>query len=137
VTEIDARDSLEGVDWEALDRALTSDRFNNGRTPEELRRSFENSYAIAIVGESTDVIGMARLRADGVCNAWLVDVWTASAHRRRGIARAMVERLLQLVPGHHVALFTEHATGFYRTLGFEVEEVGRSRLSGSWLNRPG
>lgn len=131
------RDDLAGIDWDTLDRALTADGFNNGRTPSELRRSFENSYATAIAIQGDAVIGTARLLADGVCNAWLVDVWTASSDRRRGIATAMVERLLERVPGHHVALFTEHAADFYRSLGFEEEVLGMSRISGTWLNRPG
>ena len=129
------RDGLEGVDWEALNDALTADRFNNGRTPEELRRSFENSYATAIVGGGAEVVSTARLLADGVCNAWLVDVWTASAHRRHGLGSAVVRRLLERVPVHHVALFTEEHPDFYRRLGFEEERTGMSIVVGSWLNR--
>jgi GNAT superfamily N-acetyltransferase len=134
---ITVRDDLAGVDWEALSSALTADRFNNGRTPGELRRSFENSYATAIVGGGAAVIATARMLADGVCNAWLVDVWTASAHRRRGIGSAVVRRLLERVPGHHVALFSADRTDFYAGLGFEEERTGLSLVVGSWLNRPG
>jgi len=133
---ITVRADLAGVDWDALSAALTADRFNNGRTPVELRRSFENSYATAIVGGGAAVIATARLLADGVCNAWLVDVWTASAHRHHGIGSAVVRRLLERVPGHHVALFTEEHVDFYRSLGFEEERTGMSRVVGSWLNRP-
>jgi GNAT superfamily N-acetyltransferase len=124
------------VDWKALNDALTADRFNNGRTPEELRRSFENSYATAIVGGGKDVVSTARLLADGVCNAWLVDVWTASARRRQGIGSVVVRRLLERVPGHHVALFSEERADFYRSLGFEEQGTGMSVVVGSWLNRP-
>jgi GNAT superfamily N-acetyltransferase len=131
------RDDLEGVDWAALNDSLTADHFNNGRTPEELRRSFENSYATAIVGGGRQVVSTARILADGVCNAWLVDVWTAFSHRRQGIGSAVVGRLLERVPGHHVALFTEEAVDFYRSLGFEEELTGMSRVTGFWLNRPG
>jgi GNAT superfamily N-acetyltransferase len=135
VARIEVRDSLDGVDWRALSDALTADAFNNGRTPEELRRSFENSHATAIVGGGAHVISTARILADGVCNAWLVDVWTASAHRRQGIGSAVVRRLLQRVPGHHVALFTENRMDFYAALGFEPETTGMSLVAGSWLNR--
>ena len=134
---ITVRDDLAGVDWDALSSALTADRFNNGRTPAELRRSFENSYATAIVGGGRAVVATARVLADGVCNAWLVDVWTESGHRRRGFGSAVVRRLLERVPGHHVALFTEHRTEFYEQLGFEEERTGMSLVVGSWLDRPG
>jgi GNAT superfamily N-acetyltransferase len=129
------RDDLEGVDWEALSDALMADHFNNARTPDELRRSFEMSYATAIVGGGGEVLSTARILADGVCNAWLVDVWTASAHRRQGLGSAVVRRLLERVPGHHVALFTEERPDFYRRLGFEEERTGMSLVVGSWLNR--
>ena len=134
---IDVRDDLEGIDWEALDLALTADRFNNGRSPAELRRSFENSYATAVVGGGAAVVATGRLLADGVCNAWLVDVWTSSSQRRRGIGSAIVRRLLARVPGHHVALFTDERTDFYARLGFEEERTGMSIVAGTWLNRPG
>lgn len=134
---IAVRDDLEGVDWAALSQALTADQFNNGRTPEELRRSFENSYATAIVGGGGEVIATARILADGVCNAWLVDVWTASAQRRRGVGSAVVRRLLEKVPGHHVGLFTEERRDFYARLGFAEERTGMSLVVGNWLNRPG
>lgn len=132
---IEVRDDLAGVDWAALNDALTRDAFNNGRSPDELRRSFENSYATALVGAGDEVVSTARLLADGVCNAWLVDVWTASARRRQGIGTAVVRRLLDRVPGHHVALFTEHRVEFYSTLGFKIERTGMSTVVGSWLNR--
>ena len=134
---IDVRDDLEGIDWEALDLALTADHFNNGRSPAELRRSFENSYATAVVGRGAAVEATGRLLADGVCNAWLVDVWTSSSRRRRGIGSAIVRRLLERVPGHHVALFTDERTDFYARLGFEEERTGMSLVAGTWLNRPG
>jgi len=76
---------------------------------------------------------MARLLSDGVCNAYLLDVWTASSHRRRGIGRAMVEALSEAVPGQHVALQTDDARQFYEALGFRPQPEFMSRVSGSWL----
>ena len=128
-------DSLEGVDWRAVKADLAADDFDNGRTPNELLRSFENSFAVAIAWKNERVVGTARLLADGVCNAYLVDVWTAVGERRRGIGSEMVRRLLARVPGHHVALFTEDEIRFYRDLGFEEEHTGMSLVVGRWLNR--
>lgn len=134
-TRIVYEDDLRRVDWIALKADLAADEFDNGRTPEELERSFANSYAVVIARAGNQVVGTARLLADGVCNAYLVDVWTASRHRRKGIGTNMVRRLLASVPGHHVGLFSEEHSGFYRTLGFEEEYVGMSLVVGRWLNR--
>lgn len=77
---------------------------------------------------------MARLLSDGVCNAYLVDVWTASPYRRRGIARAMIRRLLDEVPGQHVGLQTTDAQGLYESLGFAPQPEFWSLVVGSWLD---
>ena len=127
---------LAGVDWASLKRDLKADRFDNGRTPEELRTSFANSQHVMLAWSRDRVVGMARLLADGVCNAYLVDVWTESSFRGQGIGREMVSRLLGYVPGHHVALFTDSAVGLYERLGFRREEHGMSIVVGQWLNRP-
>jgi len=73
--------SLEGVDWAQAKADLAADDFDNGRTPEALRRSFQQSQHVAFARDGDRVVGMARLLSDGVCNAYLVDVWTASAYR--------------------------------------------------------
>jgi ribosomal protein S18 acetylase RimI-like enzyme len=77
---------------------------------------------------------MARLLSDGVCNAYLVDVWTASAYRRRGIASEMIRRLLDEVPGQHVGLQTDDAQAFYASLGFQPQPEFWSAVVGSWLD---
>jgi GNAT superfamily N-acetyltransferase len=91
--------SLEGIDWAQAKADLAADDFDNGRTPEALRRSFEQSEHVVFARDGERVVGMARLLSDGVCNAYLLDVWTASAYRRRGIGSAMIDRLLECVPG--------------------------------------
>lgn len=84
---------------------------------------------------------MARLLSDGVCNAYLVDVWTSSTYRRQGIASAMIRRLLDEVPGQHVGLTTNAAHALYESLGFERQWEFWGTVVGSWLdndaNRPG
>jgi ribosomal protein S18 acetylase RimI-like enzyme len=76
---------------------------------------------------------MARLLSDGVCNAYLLDVWTASAYRRRGVATAMLRHLLDQVPGQHVGLQTDNAQAFYASLGFRAQPDFWSIVAGTWL----
>jgi ribosomal protein S18 acetylase RimI-like enzyme len=129
------RTNLEGVDWPRLKAALAEDRFDNGRTPEQLRESFENSR-VALAWLEGEVIGTVRALTDGVCNAYVVDVWTQSRLRRRGIARRMMELLLAQLPGQHVYLFTDDAQSFYECVGFHAEGTGMAQVVGQWLNRP-
>lgn len=128
-------DSVEGVDWAALKAALADGQFDNGRTPAEYERSHRASHAVVFVRADDVFIGNGRILSDGVCNGYLVDIWTAPAFRHRGIGSEIVRRLLATVPGQHVALFTDDAEAFYRQLGFAPEEVGMSTVVGTWLNR--
>lgn len=127
---------LEGVDWKALKAALAADNFDNGRTPRQLEESFRNSYAVVFACGPEGIIGKARALSDGVCNAYVVDVWTHSRYRRQGIASRMMETLLDRLQGQHVYLFTEDAMAFYGTLGFKIEGIGMGKVAGKWL-RPG
>jgi ribosomal protein S18 acetylase RimI-like enzyme len=133
--------SLEGVDWEQAKADLAADDFDNGRSPDALRRSFEQSEHVVLARDGGRVVGMARLLSDGVCNAYLVDVWTASSHRRQGIGSAMVRSLVGRVPGQHVGLQTDDAQPFYAALGFRPQPEFWSLVVGTWLdndaNRPG
>jgi len=126
--------SLARIDWEQAKADLAADRFDNGRSAEALRRSFEQSQHVALAGDGERVVGMARLLSDGVCNAYLVDVWTASSHRRQGIASRMIRALLDEVPGQHVGLQTDDAQELYRSLGFEPQPEFWSLVVGSWLD---
>jgi ribosomal protein S18 acetylase RimI-like enzyme len=126
--------SLDGIDWVRAKADLVADEFDNGRSAEALRRSFEQSQHVAFARDGDRIVGMARLLSDGVCNAYLVDVWTASAYRRKGIASAMVRHLLQQVPGQHVGLQTNDLGDFYTSLGFGPQPEFWSIVVGSWLD---
>lgn len=71
-------ESLEGIDWAQAKADLTADDFDNGRSPGVLRASFERSQHVVIARDGDRVVGMARLLSDGVCNAYLLDVWTVN-----------------------------------------------------------
>ena len=113
---------------------LAADRFDNGRSPAALRRSFEQSQHVAIARDGEHVVGMARLLSDGVCNAYLVDVWTLSSYRRQGIASVMIRALADQVPGQHIGLQTDDAQAFYASLGFRPQPEFLSLVVGEWLD---
>jgi ribosomal protein S18 acetylase RimI-like enzyme len=124
---------LDGVDWEAMKAVVNADDFDNGRSPGQLAESFANSYATVITYDGERIVGTARALSDGVCNAYIVDVWTHSSLRRRGIARTMMELLFSRLQGQHVYLFTADAVAFYEKLGFDREGIGLGRVVGRWL----
>jgi ribosomal protein S18 acetylase RimI-like enzyme len=126
--------SPDGIDWAQAKADLAADRFDNGRSAGALRRSFEQSAHVAFARDGERLVGMARLLSDGVCNAYLLDVWTASVYRRRGIATSMVQLLVDAVPGQHVGLQTDAAQALYESLGFRPQPEFWSLVSGRWLD---
>ena len=125
---------LEGIDWAQAKADLAADSFDNGRSPAALEASFRQSQHVAFARDAARVVGMGRLLSDGVCNAYLVDVWTMSAYRRQGIASAMVRLLVERVPGQHVGLQTDDARELYSSLGFRPQPEFWSIVSGRWLD---
>lgn len=126
--------SLEGVDWAQAKADLVADRFDNGRSADALRRSFEQSQHVAIARDGDRVVGMARLLSDGVCNAYAVDVWTLSAYRRQGIASRLMRLLIDAVPGQHIGLQADDGQALYESLGFRPQPEFWSMVSGTWLD---
>jgi ribosomal protein S18 acetylase RimI-like enzyme len=127
-------DSTDDVDWAQAKADLAADDFDNGRSAEALRRSFEQSQHVAFARNGDRVVGMARLLSDGVCNSYLVDVWTLSSYRGQGIASSMIRLLLDKVPGQHVGLQTSDAQRFYESLGFRPQPEFWSVVVGTWLD---
>jgi ribosomal protein S18 acetylase RimI-like enzyme len=132
--EIRIDNSLAGIDWAQVKADLAADDFDNARSPEALCRSFRQSQHVAIARDGDRVVGLARLLSDGVCNAYLLDVWTMSSYRRQGIASEMVLRLQKEVPGQHVGLQTESAQRLYESLGFRPQPEFWSSVVGTWLD---
>ena len=128
------KQDLHGVDWEEMKAVLLADDFDNGRSPQQLKDSFANSYATCIVYSDRHIIGTARVLSDGVCNAYVVDVWTHSLYRHQGVARAMMQSLMSNLAGQHVYLFTDDAIDFYKKLGFKLHGTGMALVVGEWLN---
>lgn len=133
--EVKYETALENVDWQHMKSTLAADRFDNGRTPRQLQESFENSCASIIAYADRQVIGTARVLSDGVCNAYIIDVWTLTKYRRRGIASTMIKMLLAKLNGQHVYLFADDAMEFYEKLGFKPQSIGLGKVVGKWLQK--
>lgn len=123
----------EGVDWQQMNDILLKDDFHNGRTIEQHRLSFENSYAVVIVYDGDNIIGTARALSDGVCNAYIVDVWTYSPYRKHGIASNMMAMLADKLQGQHIYLQADDAYNFYLKIGYQERPYGLEKIAGDWL----
>jgi ribosomal protein S18 acetylase RimI-like enzyme len=133
-SEITYKMDCEGVDWAAMKAAVAADNFDNGRSPAQLEASFRNSAVVVIAYAGERIIGTVRALSDGICNAYVVDVWTDSAFRRQGVARTMMQLMLERLPGQHVFLWTDDAEEFYKRIGFQTSHsTGLQTVVGEWL----
>jgi ribosomal protein S18 acetylase RimI-like enzyme len=133
IPNITYRTDMAGVDWEEMKAAVAADDFDNGRTPDQLRRSFIASHVACVAYADGAMVGTARALSDGVCNAYVIDVWTRSDLRRRGIAKAMLAMLESRLAGQHVYLFSDDLADFYRACGYRDRPVGLEKVVGTWL----
>ena len=125
----------DGVDWALMRQTLIDDDFDNFRTPKQYQLSFENSAAVVIAYDGDAIIGTARMLSDGVCNAYVVDVWTHSRLRNQGIARTMMQMLESKAQGQHVSLWTSSMPEFYERIGYRRSADGilLEKVVGEWL----
>lgn len=125
----------DGVDWALMRQTLIDDDFDNFRTPKQYQLSFENSAAVVIAYDGDAIVGTARMLSDGVCNAYIVDVWTHSRLRNQGIARTMMQMLESKAQGQHVSLWTSSTPEFYERIGYRRSHDGIlfEKVVGEWL----
>lgn len=123
------------VNWKEMQETLIEDNFHNGRSIEQYRQSFENSHTVVIAYDDDKIIGTVRALSDGVCNAYIVDVWTYTPYRKQGVARKMMELALDNLQGQHVYLWTDDQQVFYETIGMNTNEenTGYFKVVGEWL----
>ena len=122
------------IDWQTLREDLIADDFHNGRTDDQLETSFASSQKpVFAMDEDNRCVGTARAFSDGVCNAYVVDVWTHSGYRGKGVASTMMHQIIDACPGQHVYLITDTAVDFYKKLGFREQLTGMHIISGTWL----
>jgi len=76
-----------------------------------------------VADEDGIVIGFAQIQSDGEIQAHLSLIAVHADHRRKGIARALIEEGLKEAGGLRLDLITDSAPGFY-------SEIAHVRMSG-------
>ena len=113
---------LEGVDWQALKDAYKRSCWDNGRSPEQLKRAFTNSYTRCIAYYEGEIIGTARAISDHVRCAAIFDVWVLPDFRHKGVGQQMMKAVLNDLEGQFILLTTD-VEEFYSKLGFRKAEA--------------
>lgn len=111
------------IQIESVHAALAASYWSPGVRRDVLVEAIRNSLVVgAYETASGRQVGFARVVTDRATFAWLCDVYVDEAHRGAGIAKQMVERLLEdprLQTLRRWALATRDAHGLYARFGFE------------------
>jgi GNAT superfamily N-acetyltransferase len=118
--EID--DSLSRIDFDRVFAWLRSTYWwEYGLTREKAERGARRSSLVVGAYHKSEQVAYCRVVSDTIRFAWLADVFVAPAHRRQGLARAMVRFALDH-PGHadvrRWVLATRDAHPIYAAIGF-------------------
>ena len=114
---------------------LTAEEYNMLRVsvgwaaehPDQAAAAMRNSELVITARDGNRAVGMARLITDGGASAFLEDVVVHPDYRRRGIARELVQRVVEYIdaglkPEYRVKITILSAEGlesFYESFGFE------------------
>ena len=101
---------------------LSQTYWASDRTLNEVEQSLRSSVIVSARHVADGFVGCARAVTDKVTFSWICDVVVHEAHRRRGVGKELVRRLLAHpeVAGTRKVLVTKDAQSLYRQLGFDT-----------------
>lgn len=111
------------LDLEAVHSYLRGSYWSEGIPLEVVQRALKNSLCIGAYTNEGNQVGLVRIITDQATYAYLCDVYVLEAHRRRGLAKAMLKFGLELPELQGLRswnLRTRDAHAVYETLGFKV-----------------
>jgi GNAT superfamily N-acetyltransferase len=135
-------DDRSRLNVDVIHRYLAEESYwARGATREIVECAVENSLCIGAYANTGEQIGLIRAVTDYATFAWVCDVFVLDAHRRRGLAKAMVKAMLahpRLSSLRRFTLGTRDAHGLYAQFGFTplaAPERWMERVNPNW-NQP-
>ena len=114
-------DDVARVDRDLVHRYLRDDSYWSQGVPRDVvDRSIDNSLCLSLF-DGDDQVGFARLITDRSTFSFLADVFVLPSHRGRGLARWLVQTVLDhpdLEGQRRILLGTDDAHDLYAQLGF-------------------
>lgn len=117
--EID--DSFERIDFDTVEKWLTSTWWSPGIRREEIIQGANNSTIVVGCYGNESQVGYLRVVSDRTRFAYFMDVFVDERHRRNGLAQAMMRFVIEHPDFKDVyqwLLATKDAHGVYEKLGF-------------------
>ncbi len=126
---------IKDLDWEKLvdlyDETNMCIGLGRMRETEKIRRAYQKSYRYVTAWDSDRIVGAGRMISDGECYAWVHDVAVLNSHRKQGIGRVILEKLIEGDEGLLIGLTSSfEAVDFYAKLGFKKHKTAMAKYPG-------
>jgi ribosomal protein S18 acetylase RimI-like enzyme len=120
----------EPADVEAIRRFFQESRpTNRAEDPERFRLIVERADRTVVAWEGERVVGFCRALCDGVSNGYVSMVAVALTHKRRGIGREMLKRLMGDDEGiTWVLRASDESVPFWQSLGFQASTTAMQKV---------
>ena len=115
------KDAVAEMDFDRVRDLLAESFWTPGISRAEVVQGAENSALVVGAFLDGQQIGYARVISDKTRFAYILDVYVAEGHRRKGVGRAMLRHVLahrELKDVYQWLLVTKDAHGVYGPLGF-------------------
>lgn len=102
-----------------------------GRTPEKIVRSIENSLCFGVYSGDNKQVGFARVLSDYAVFAWIMDVFILEDFRGHGLGKMLMAEIMgypDLQGLERWGLGTKDAHGLYEQFGFRVMEYPERKM---------
>jgi len=116
-------DDLNRIDFGKVHAWLTTTYWSTGVSRARVEQAARHSSLVVGAYHGTDQAGFLRVVSDRTTFAWIADVFVDEAHRKKGLAKAMVQFALghpQLQGIRQWVLMTLDAHPVYSQVGFTL-----------------
>lgn len=120
-------DDPSRVDVDAVWAFLSSEAYwSRWRTRADFDQQLASAWRVVGCYDADGAqVGFARAVSDGVCFAYLADVYIQARHRGNGLGAALLREMIEDGPGARFRwmLHTQDAHGLYARFGFEAADA--------------
>lgn len=129
--EIKIKTNCDGIDWISVADVIEKAGLGT-RDVDLTKKSFENSYAIALAFDGNKLIGTGRAISDGIYHSAIYDVTVLPEYQSKGVGKKIIMELHRQLEGTSIILFANPsnpiAKDFYKKLGYSEMLTGMGKF---------
>lgn len=119
----------DNVDWQQVTDVIKNAGLSQA-SKELQEKEFSNSQVVVFVYDDDKIVGVGRALSDGVSQGAIYNVALDDKYQGQGIGKAIVEKLIEQMPGQNIILYTHPQTvAMYEKFGFRRSKTAMEYFS--------